>query len=83
MVMKTASKLGGAISGEHGIGLTKIGFLDRALLDDYLEYVHTVDPARVFTAASLSPTSPAAHLHAELQPARQRIASSCSKASSS
>ena len=55
MVMKTASKLGGAISGEHGIGLTKIGFLDRALLDDYLEYVHTVDPARVFNRGKLEP----------------------------
>ena len=53
MVMRTAVRLGGAISGEHGIGLTKIRFLDKSLLEDYRAYVHRVDPARVFNRGKL------------------------------
>ncbi len=53
MVMKTAKELGGAISGEHGIGLTKIEFLDKAQLKDYAAYVRKADPARVFNRGKL------------------------------
>ena len=31
-VMEVAKKLGGAISGEHGIGMTKISFVERGSL---------------------------------------------------
>lgn len=54
MVMQKAKDLGGAISGEHGIGLTKIEFLDKASLEPYHEYLRTVDPQRVFNRGKLS-----------------------------
>ena len=53
MVMEKAIELGGAISGEHGIGLTKIEFLDKSLLADYHTYVHSMDPSRVFNRGKL------------------------------
>ena len=54
MVMAKAKELGGAISGEHGIGLTKIEFLDPAVLEPYHEYLKQIDPNRVFNRGKLS-----------------------------
>ncbi len=54
MVMAKAQELGGAISGEHGIGLTKIEFLDSALLDPFHAYLKEVDPNRIFNRGKLS-----------------------------
>lgn len=53
-VMTLAKSLGGVISGEHGIGLTKIEFLDSEKLVPYTEYVHQVDPQRHFNRGKLS-----------------------------
>ena len=53
-VMALAKSLGGVISGEHGIGLTKIEFLDSEKLVPYTEYVHQVDPQRHFNRGKLS-----------------------------
>lgn len=54
MVMAKAQELGGAISGEHGIGLTKIEFLDPAILAPYHAYLKEIDPQRVFNRGKLS-----------------------------
>ncbi len=53
-VMALAKSLGGVISGEHGIGLTKIEFLDDEVLKPYTEYVHQADPQRHFNRGKLS-----------------------------
>ncbi len=53
LVMGLAHKLGGAISGEHGIGLTKIEFLDAASLVPLHEYLDKVDPHHHFNAGKL------------------------------
>lgn len=53
-VMALAKSLGGVISGEHGIGLTKIEFLDSEQLQPYTEYVRQVDPQRHFNRGKLS-----------------------------
>ncbi len=53
-VMALAKSLGGVISGEHGIGLTKIEFLDAESLKPYAEYVHQIDPQRHFNRGKLS-----------------------------
>ncbi len=53
-VMALAKSLGGVISGEHGIGLTKIEFLDAEALKSYAEYVHKMDPQRHFNRGKLS-----------------------------
>ncbi|PTB84332.1 FAD-linked oxidase, partial [Pseudidiomarina aestuarii] len=43
-VMKLAGDLGGVISGEHGIGLTKMQYLDKATIDAFAGYKQKVDP---------------------------------------
>lgn len=53
-VMALAKSLGGVISGEHGIGLTKIEFLDPEQLQPYTEYVRQIDPQRHFNRGKLS-----------------------------
>jgi FAD/FMN-containing dehydrogenase/Fe-S oxidoreductase len=52
-IMKFATDLGGVISGEHGIGLTKLEFLDDATLSIFAEYLQKVDPAQHFNKGKL------------------------------
>ena len=53
MVMALAQKLGGSITGEHGIGLTKIEFIPQDALKPFHEYLDKVDPKRHFNAGKL------------------------------
>ncbi len=43
-VMEKAVSLGGVVSGEHGIGITKMKFLDEHLLKELTAYRKEVDP---------------------------------------
>ncbi|MDO8827611.1 DUF3683 domain-containing protein [Methylophaga sp.] len=52
-VMKLAGDLGGVISGEHGIGLTKMQYLDKATIDAFAGYKQKVDPFGRFNAGKL------------------------------
>ncbi len=52
-VMALAGELGGVISGEHGIGITKLRYLDRASLDDFAGYKQRVDPEGRFNRGKL------------------------------
>lgn len=54
-VMQLARALDGVISGEHGIGMTKIRYLDEAKLRDFVEYKNRVDPRQVFNRGKLMP----------------------------
>ncbi|MEA3278960.1 MAG: DUF3683 domain-containing protein [Pseudomonadota bacterium] len=56
-IMALASSLGGVISGEHGIGLTKIQYLEREKLDAFLNYKLEVDPKERFNRGKLMPSS--------------------------
>lgn len=56
-VMKLAKKLGGVISGEHGIGLTKYAYLDEKKRQDFIEYKQKVDPDGHFNKGKLLPES--------------------------
>ncbi len=56
-IMQLARSLDGVISGEHGIGLTKIQYLDREKLDRFVEYKELVDPKQVFNRGKLMPDS--------------------------
>ncbi len=47
-IMRLARSLGGVISGEHGIGITKIEFLTDEELRPFAEYKQKVDPAGAF-----------------------------------
>jgi FAD/FMN-containing dehydrogenase/Fe-S oxidoreductase len=56
-IMQLAQQLGGVISGEHGIGLTKIQFLETRKLDDFVQYKTKVDPDGRFNKGKLLPGS--------------------------
>ncbi len=53
-VMSTAKSMGGAVSGEHGIGITKLPFLDQDKMDDIRAFKSGVDPRDVFNPAKLT-----------------------------
>jgi Fe-S oxidoreductase len=51
--MKLATDLGGVISGEHGIGITKLEFLDEKTINTFAEYKRKVDPEGHFNKGKL------------------------------
>lgn len=56
-VMDLALSLDGVISGEHGIGLTKMHYMDKESIDDFAGYKETVDPKGHFNRGKLMPGS--------------------------
>ena len=56
-VMSLARALGGVISGEHGIGITKIQYLDPAVIEAFARYKKEVDPNGNFNRGKLLPGS--------------------------
>jgi len=52
-IMRLAQDLGGVISGEHGIGITKLEFLSDQTLSAFAAYKHQVDPAGHFNKGKL------------------------------
>lgn len=53
MAMRHAVTLGGAVSGEHGIGITKIAHLEPARLAELRAYRATVDPGGLMNPGKL------------------------------
>ncbi len=56
-VMELARDLGGVISGEHGIGLTKIRYLEPDKVAAFTAYKRRVDPKGRFNPGKLEPGS--------------------------
>ncbi|MGR9116033.1 MAG: DUF3683 domain-containing protein, partial [Gammaproteobacteria bacterium] len=54
-IMALARSLGGVISGEHGIGITKYEFLSDAELADFHAYKQRIDPEGRFNRGKLMP----------------------------
>ncbi len=52
-IMKLAKSLGGVISGEHGIGITKFEFLEPDEIAAFTAYKHQVDPEGRFNKGKL------------------------------
>ena len=52
-IMRIAQELGGVISGEHGIGITKLEFLSARELEAFRAYKQAVDPEGRFNAGKL------------------------------
>ena len=52
-IMRLAESLGGVISGEHGIGITKLAFLDKGIIKEFADYKKQVDPDNVFNPGKL------------------------------
>lgn len=56
-IMALATHLGGVISGEHGIGLTKFQYLDQNQISAFSDYKQKVDPNGHFNKDKLLPGS--------------------------
>ncbi len=69
-IMKLAESLGGVISGEHGIGITKLEFLERDVVESFTKYKHEVDPNDVFNPRKLQA---GADLHNAYTPSLQLV----------
>ena len=54
-IMALARSLGGVISGEHGIGITKIEFLSQSEIAPFVDYKQRVDPQGRFNKGKLLP----------------------------
>ncbi len=52
-IMQLATSLGGAISGEHGIGMTKLQYLETDKLEAFARYKNQVDPEGWFNRSKL------------------------------
>ena len=52
-IMRLAKSLGGVVSGEHGIGITKLDFLEPAELEAFRAYKERIDPEGRFNAGKL------------------------------
>ncbi|MEN8169771.1 MAG: DUF3683 domain-containing protein [Pseudomonadota bacterium] len=52
-IMALAESLGGVISGEHGIGITKMQFLAPDVVEAFTAYKNRVDPAQHFNRGKL------------------------------
>ena len=52
-IMRLAKSLGGVISGEHGIGITKLEYLEPAEIEAFRAYKEQVDPEGRFNAGKL------------------------------
>jgi Fe-S oxidoreductase len=52
-IMRLAKSLGGVVSGEHGVGITKLDFLEPAELERFRAYKRSVDPEGRFNAGKL------------------------------
>ncbi len=52
-VMALATRLGGVISGEHGIGITKLQFLAPKAIEEFAHYKNRVDPNQHFNRGKL------------------------------
>ncbi len=54
-IMQVARQLHGVISGEHGIGITKLEYLTDAEIAEFRTYKHRVDPEGRFNRGKLLP----------------------------
>jgi FAD/FMN-containing dehydrogenase/Fe-S oxidoreductase len=54
-IMRIARELGGVISGEHGIGITKLEFLEEAETAEFRRYKSRMDPEGRFNKGKLLP----------------------------
>ena len=56
-IMRIARRLDGVISGEHGIGITKLEFLEEAETHEFRAYKQRIDPQGRFNRGKLMPGS--------------------------
>ena len=62
-IMRLARDLGGVISGEHGIGITKFDYLEQSEVAPFVAYKQKVDPDGHFNKGKLLPGSNLEHAY--------------------
>ena len=62
-IMQLARDLGGVISGEHGIGITKFDYLSEAEIAPFIAYKQRIDPEGRFNKGKLMPGSNLEHAY--------------------
>jgi Fe-S oxidoreductase len=62
-IMDVARRLDGVISGEHGIGITKLEFMSESELAPFYDYKRRVDPNNRFNAGKLMPGGDLRHAY--------------------
>jgi FAD/FMN-containing dehydrogenase/Fe-S oxidoreductase len=62
-IMHLAKELGGVISGEHGIGITKFDYLEQSEVAPFVAYKQKVDPNGHFNKGKLLPGSNLEHAY--------------------
>jgi len=63
IMKETTDTFNGVISGEHGIGLTKLKFINEEVLEDYQDYKRTADPDDLFNPGKLTKDFPHSHIY--------------------
>ena len=72
-IMSLAKSLGGVISGEHGIGITKLDYLEPGEMSAFRDYKERVDPhGRFKRRQTARGREPRQRVHTVLRPARHR-----------
>ncbi len=56
-IMHKTVEFGGAVTGEHGIGITKIKHIPKQRLQEFIEYKNQVDPEKIINPGKLTKTS--------------------------
>ncbi|QFY44252.1 DUF3683 domain-containing protein [Candidatus Methylospira mobilis] len=62
-IMALARSLGGVISGEHGIGITKLQFLEADEIKPFIAYKNRIDPEGRFNSGKLLPGGDLRHAY--------------------
>lgn len=62
-VMREVVGMDGVVSGEHGIGLTKLRFIGREVLDEYARYKGESDPGDLFNPGKLTAGFPLSRVY--------------------
>jgi len=61
-VMEKVIFLGGVVSGEHGIGVTKLKYLDAAIIDELARYRRKIDPRGLMNPGKLEDMEVLGHI---------------------
>jgi D-lactate dehydrogenase (cytochrome) len=61
-VMEKVVSLGGVVSGEHGIGVTKLKYLDASIVDELARYRKKVDPKGIMNPGKLEDMEVLGHI---------------------
>lgn len=61
-VMEKVISLGGVVSGEHGIGVTKLKYLDRSRIEELIAYRRQVDPNGLMNPGKLEDYEALSHI---------------------